>query len=337
MRVEADAGDVEEEVAGDLAHVDAPPGRAERVAQRHRRVGAECRARGRARCRIPAGTIASAASPNASTLPTSFTVPSPPHAQTTSAPPCEHLGGEHARMPRVFREPHVCLDAGLGEHRSRQVRAARALVGPAEQPRDRVDDDADAHGRRQPAMRRSMRGVTNHRRCPGPLTGSASKSMRQIAPFLNSIARLGADQPRGELSQVGLVAHARDVRAPGVLRQVGEERRVGAARARATAMACTGGCGDRPAASTSAVCFARVSGLVRMTSNVIASAFSAAASLRSRATPRGTSGRLRVVGPCGAAFGGKAVANQVERQRAHALSVRTWTRARSRRRAPERP
>ena len=104
-------------------------------------------------------------------------------------------------------------------------------------------------------------------------------------------------------------------------------------RARVTRCWCTGGCGDRPAASVSAVCFARVSGLVRIVSKVIASALQRRCFLAQPGHAPRHQRALRVVGPCGAAFGRKAVANEVDRQRAHAFSARTWRRARSRRRA----
>ena len=83
--------------------------------------------------------------------------------------------------------------------------------------------------------------------------------------------------------------------------------------------------------------FARVSGLVRIVSKVIRERASTPRFLAQPGDAARHQGPLRVVGPGRAAFGSKPVADEVDRQRAHAFSVPTWRRARSRRRAPGRP
>ena len=236
MRVEADAGHVEEDAPGNLAHVDAP--------RRARASAWRSAAAGLSRNAERAGEPV--AGPGRHDR--QGGVAEREHAADLVHRAVAAPGADEVRAA-ARRHPAASMRACPGYSVSRTsastpapASTARASVRPARGPgparRNRpaigIDDDADAHGRRQPAMRRSMRGVTNHRRWPG----TAQRQRVEVDPadrtLLELDGALGADQPGGELPQVGLVADARDVRSPRVLRQVGEKRRVGARRVRAT-------------------------------------------------------------------------------------------------------
>ena len=111
---------------------------------------------------------------------------------------------ELARMTDAFCEEHFRLDAAPDEHRRRLLGPRPRLVEVPAGARNRVDDDGDADscGSRFSVLARvtnihcagspsflSTLGVTNQARAPARREVRLSTSMRQMPPFLNGRAR----------------------------------------------------------------------------------------------------------------------------------------------------
>ena len=79
-------------------------------------------------------------------------------------------------------------------------------------------------------MSRRTLGGRNQRSCPMPLGGNTSKSIRQIAPFLNASGVARADQARGQLADVRLVPDQRDAPLAHVLAELLDDGRGRAGR-----------------------------------------------------------------------------------------------------------
>ncbi len=144
VRIEAHACDVEEDVPGNLPHVDAPLGDAERVAQRPAGLAGNAEGAGEpvagSRRHDRQGDIAEREHA-ADLIDRAIAAPRVHEIRA----PRRGIGREDAGMPRALGEPHIGLDASSREHRAGLRCAPRPLVGTTEEPGNRVDDDADAH------------------------------------------------------------------------------------------------------------------------------------------------------------------------------------------------
>ena len=241
-RVEADAGDVEEQL---------------RRSPRRRRCAAAGRApanasaaggssgtpRSRARpLPDPAGTIASAhvSERQRARHLVHRAVAAPGHDELDAA------GAGLAASPRwrgrARRDHDRGVEPAVAEHAPRQLHLGRP-AGSARRPRDGIDDDErPLHGARP----RSTRGGRNQRSAPGPPGMARSTSMRQTAPFLNSMAPLAPSSVRRQLAEVRFVAdERRDAMAP----RVGAACLAMAARASAGSAAGRQRVGRRPGAA----------------------------------------------------------------------------------------
>ena len=145
VRVEANAGDVDEKVSVDLAEVDrraACAASAEAMATSGRRLMRSSLARP---LPDPAGMIPSGTSSNASADATSLIVPSPPQAITSRAPLRTADFASSRAWPRALGDEYLGAIAVAFDGAHRQPGARRDGASPAPAG-NRIDDDCDGQG-----------------------------------------------------------------------------------------------------------------------------------------------------------------------------------------------
>jgi hypothetical protein len=198
----------------------------------------------------PLGITAKATSLNTSSEATSLIVPSPPQAMISEAPAAIASRAEHGTVTGALSEQHAARPL-VGRKASLAPRQSAAAQAPAvrqcpeigltmiDTKRASTPPDAEATNY-SPRVRpwlpafsrkdsyfltwRSTVGGRNQTREAARFDVRLPRSIRQIPPFLERERTAGADQVRGELAQIRLMAHQGDAPAFGNARQMRDDR-----------------------------------------------------------------------------------------------------------------